>query len=181
MLSGPTPAQARAERRRRMAEQGTQRLESCDNGWWSRWWEPVDGEASGSRRDRPWPRCTDPTARSLCSGAGTAGDWRMSALPPICEEPPLDQLTAVAAIAPDVPEPTMLPDGLPSTQTAPSRSGMFAACTMATSRFPCVSTRIWRLRPVVLFSPIEAALSPGFGRLHTLAVDDPGTRLWVAA
>src|SRR5689334_17360462 len=48
---------------------------------------------------------------------------------------------------------------------------------MTTRRFPCVSVRMCRLRPVIIFSPIEAPLPAGFGRFDGLTVDDPGTRL----
>src|SRR5579859_1180633 len=68
-----------------------------------------------------------------------------------------------------------------STQSAPSRSGMLAGCTMTTTRFPCVSTRMCRLRPVIFFPPIGAPLPTGFGRFHRLAVDDPGTGLRVSS
>src|SRR5579875_3479650 len=64
-----------------------------------------------------------------------------------------------------------------STQSAPSRSAMLAGRTMTTTRFPWVSTRMCRLRPMILFPPVEAPFSPGFGGRDRLAVDDPGTRL----
>src|SRR6266536_4292478 len=68
-----------------------------------------------------------------------------------------------------------------SSSRAPCCSDQSAPATSTPSSRPCVSTTMNRLRPVILFPPIEAALASGFRRLHRLAVDDGRTRLILAA
>src|SRR5438067_4676327 len=63
------------------------------------------------------------------------------------------------------------------TDFPPSVSEMSAACTSTTSKRPPVSTTTCRLRPVTFFSPIEAAVPAGFGRLRGLAVQHRRARL----
>src|SRR5215211_4397055 len=64
-----------------------------------------------------------------------------------------------------------------SSSRAPCCSDQSAPTTSAPSSRPCVSTTRNRLRPVILFPPVEAALSAGFSRLHRLTVDHPRARL----
>ncbi len=64
--------------------------------------------------------------------------------------------------------------------SSPSRSGMLAGCAMTTSRFPWVPTKICRLRPVTFF-PHRSPAPLRLQCLHTLTVDDPGTRLRFAS
>src|SRR5918911_1680103 len=57
---------------------------------------------------------------------------------------------------------------------------MSAGATGARSSSPSVSTRMWRLRPLTSFPPVEAALAAGFGGLDRLAVQDGGAGLGMA-
>lgn len=91
--------------------------------------------------------------------------------------PPLDEFPAIAAIGPDVPQATMLPDG-------PLQHPIGAVSIRNVHRMhddhqqvPLGINKDMPLAPGDSFSPIEAALPAGFGRVHTLAVEDPGTWL----
>src|SRR6266566_9279480 len=62
-----------------------------------------------------------------------------------------------------------------STSATPSRSWMLAGWTATLSNRPSVSTRIWRLRPVIFLpasKPCGSSKAPFLRALGTLAVDD---------
>src|SRR5215210_4193237 len=62
-----------------------------------------------------------------------------------------------------------------------SRSDSLAVDTHTRSRFPSVSTTMWRLRPLTFFPPIVAMIAADFRRLDRLAIDDPGGRLRITS
>ena len=58
-------------------------------------------------------------------------------------------------------------------------SWRFAAWTVTPSKWPCVSTTIWRFLPLIFFPTINSTLMAGTSSLDALGIDDRIRWLWI--